>query len=295
MAVLEPYKHGYYLWKYVPSAAGAGLFCAAFGLVTIAYVWRIWKSRTWFTIPFAVGGFMQFIGYAGRAACHTRTSRLMPFVVQQNNILLAPVLYAASIYMTLGRTIRNVKGEKHSIVSPKRLTAVFLTCDILALAVQGSAAGLMVLAEYAQIAEGIVIAGLAIQIVAFGLFWLTSWVFHIRMSRDLVLTSAIPAEVQWENTMRMLYGVSALIMLRSIFRMIEFVMGQDGYLLSNEWPLYIFDTLPMLAVMGIFWKWFPSSVRSPRVVSFNSLHSLHSLQGSEPREQAHKGAITRQA
>lgn len=57
MAGLEPYKHGYYLWKYVPSAAAAGIFCAIFGVVTIAFVWRIWKTRTWFCIPFAVGGY----------------------------------------------------------------------------------------------------------------------------------------------------------------------------------------------------------------------------------------------
>ncbi|KAM0277073.1 hypothetical protein ACHAQH_006081 [Verticillium albo-atrum] len=56
----------------------------------------------------------------------------------------------------------------------------------------------------------------------------------------------------------MLYGVSGLIMARSVFRLDEFIMGMDGYLLSNEWPLYVFDSVPMLAVMVIFWEWFPS-------------------------------------
>lgn len=205
----------------------------------------------------------------------------MPFVMQQNNILLAPVLYAASIYMTLGRIVRNARGEKHAIVSPRWLTAIFLTGDILALAVQGSAAGLMVVAEYAKVAQGVAIAGLIIQIVVFGLFWVTSWVFHVRMRRDSVASCAVPPELQWEQAMRMLYGVSALIMLRSIFRVIEFVMGADGYLFSTEWPLYIFDTLPMLAVMGIFWQWFPSSVNQFGRVSFISLQGLNRLQRVE--------------
>jgi hypothetical protein len=56
----------------------------------------------------------------------------------------------------------------------------------------------------------------------------------------------------------MLYGVSALVMARSLFRVVEFIMGNDGYLLSTEWPNYVFDAVPMLVAMGIFWWWWPS-------------------------------------
>jgi len=228
------------------------------------------------------------VGYACRAAASSRTGKLMPFVMQQNNILLAPVLYAASIYMTLGRVIRNVQGEKHAIVSPRWLTIIFLAGDFLALAVQGSAAGLMVINQYAQIAQAIAITGLIIQIIIFGVFWVTSWMFNVRMRRDSVASCAVPPEMEWEQAMRMLYGVSALIMFRSIFRLIEFTTGADGYLLSNEWPLYIFDTLPMLAVMCIFWQWFPSSVNSSQRVSFVSLHSLKASHRVESKDQLHK-------
>jgi hypothetical protein len=60
MAGPEPYKHGYYLWKYVPSMAAAVICCMAFFAITAAFVWRIWKTRTWFCIPFAVGGYSKF-------------------------------------------------------------------------------------------------------------------------------------------------------------------------------------------------------------------------------------------
>lgn len=39
----------------------------------------------------------------------------------------------------------------------------------------------------------------------------------------------------------MLYATSGLIMLRNIFRVVEYAMGQEAYLLSNEWCVYIFD------------------------------------------------------
>ncbi|KAL3291102.1 RTA1 like protein [Colletotrichum asianum] len=259
MAVLEPFRGNYYLWKYLPSVPAAVIFCIIFLTTTFAYMWKIWKTRASFCIPMAIGGYMEFLGYVFRAVAHNKTGKLMPFVASQNNILLAPVLFAASIYMTLGRVIRIVNGERHSIIRPSRLTKVFVAGDVLALAIQGSAAGLMVVSEYAKIAQGIVVAGLVFHICVFGVFWTTAWTFHSRMKKDPGCHEIGP-DVKWEQALRMLYGASGLIMARSVFRIIEFVMGNDGYLLSNEWPLYVFDSIPMFAVMGTFWYWFPSSV-----------------------------------
>jgi hypothetical protein len=185
----------------------------------------------------------------------------MPFAVQNMMILLAPVLFAASIYMTLGRVIRHVDGEKHSMVRLKWLTKLFVTGDIFCLVVQGGAAGLMIVSELAKIGQGIVVAGLVIQILIFGLFCLTTLLFHRRMLQDPA-AAYIPVELRWQHNLWVLYTVSTLIMVRSIFRVIEFIMGNDGYLLSIEWPVYVFDSGPMLAVMIIFYIWFPSSAES---------------------------------
>ncbi len=67
-------------------------------------------------------------------------------------------------------------------------------------------------------------------------------------------------EAPWKQTLYMLYGVSVLIMIRSIFRVAEYVMGQDGYPLTYEWTLYIFDALLMLIVMIIFYLRYPSKL-----------------------------------
>jgi hypothetical protein len=58
----------------------------------------------------------------------------------------------------------------------------------------------------------------------------------------------------------MLYIVSALIMVRSIFRVIEYILGQSGYPLKHEWTLYIFDSVPMLFVTIIFFLRYPSQL-----------------------------------
>ena len=49
-------------------------------------------------------------------------------------------------------------------------------------------------------------------------------------------------------------------MVRSIFRVIEYIQGMDGYLVSKEIFLYIFDAALMLCVVVIFNVVHPSEI-----------------------------------
>jgi hypothetical protein len=60
------------------------------------------------------------------------------YSVQTIMILLAPPLYAASIYMTLGRLIRFLDAESLSIVSTRWITAIFLVGDVVAFVMQAA-------------------------------------------------------------------------------------------------------------------------------------------------------------
>ena len=46
-----------------------------------------------------------------------------------------------------------------------------------------------------------------------------------------------------------LYVVSALVIIRSIFRVVEYAQGHEGYLQSHEVFFYVFDSIPMFALM----------------------------------------------
>ena len=77
----------------------------------------------------------------------------------------------------------------------------------------------------------------------FSLFVFVAYIFHSRTRKQPTEASHRP-EIQWEAMLFVLYGVSGLIMLRNIFRVVETAGGRDGYLLSHEWPLYFFDYYP---------------------------------------------------
>jgi hypothetical protein len=63
-------------------------------------------------------------------------------------ILLAPPLYAASIYMTLGRLIVHLDAENLRLVPVKWLTAIFVTGDVIAFAMQSAGNSFLSIRHY---------------------------------------------------------------------------------------------------------------------------------------------------
>lgn len=94
--------------------------------------------------------------------------------------------------------------------------------------------------------EKIVIAGLSLQVATFVVFLVASVDFHIRMDRK---TETAGRESNWRKMLWILYSVSALILFRCAFRLIEYSMGNAGYLIAHEWTLYCFDAVPMFLVL----------------------------------------------
>lgn len=64
-----------------------------------------------------------------------------PYIIQSILLLLGPTLFAASIYMVLGRIIILLDAADYSVIRPKRLTAVFVTGDVLSFLAQGGGKG----------------------------------------------------------------------------------------------------------------------------------------------------------
>ena len=54
------------------------------------------------------------------------------------------------------------------------------------------------------------------------------------------------------------------IMIRSVFRVVEYVLGPGGYPLSHEWTLYAFDAVLIFIVMVVFSLWHPGYLREAR-------------------------------
>lgn len=104
----------------------------------------------------------------------------------------------------------------------------------------------------------VIIGGLFVQLICFGVFIVIAIAFDrsIRKSPTGLSNSEIP----WKKHMMALYVGSMLIMVRSVFRAVEYLQGFDGYLLSHEVYLYIFDAVLMFLVMVLFNWIHPSEI-----------------------------------
>lgn len=107
--------------------------------------------------------------------------------------------------------------------------------------------------------EKVVIAGLALQVATFIVFLAAATDFHVRMSR-ISKTREGAEDQAWKKMLHMLYALSSLILFRCVFRLIEYAMGNAAYPMAHEWTLYVFDGVPMLAVLVLLFVWQPKEV-----------------------------------
>ncbi|KAL4994134.1 RTA1 like protein-domain-containing protein [Aspergillus recurvatus] len=254
---------GFEGWKaylYDPSMTAAAIFIVLYGIVTGLHSYHLFRTRTWFFIPMVLGGYFEFIGYIGRAISSSQTPdwTLGPYIMQSVLLLVAPALFAASIYMYLGRIIVLVRGEKFSIIRISWMTKIFVAGDVLSFLMQSSGAGILV-TNSQQTGENIIVGGLFVQIIFFGFFVICSFIFQRRISSNATALGNA-STTPWLKHLYALYGSSILILIRSIFRVVEYLQGWDGSLLRNEAFIYVFDALLMWLVLVIFVIIHPSEV-----------------------------------
>lgn len=168
-------------------------------------------------------------------------------------ILVAPALYAASIYMILGRLIRTLDAQHLFFIPVNWVTKIFVAGDVLSFTLQASGGALASgkTVDLYHLGEKVIVSGLFVQIGIFGLFVVSTALFHSRIRTNLTPVAS-HGDIPWKRHLGVLYLTSGLILVRSIFRVIEYLQGNDGYLISHEVFLYVFDALLMAAVMVVF-------------------------------------------
>jgi len=301
---------GFELWHYTPSIAAAVIFIILFMGLTGYHTFLIVRRRTWFCIPFVVGGLFEIVGYIGRALSHSDTENTQYYIIQSLGLLLAPILFAASIYMILGRIIRVLQAEEHSIIRVNWLTKIFVGGDIFCFMIQGAGGGLLSKATTSSQIDtynNIILGGVILQILVFVLFLTTALIFQSRLHRQPTaasldgplgehngLTGGRLGKLTWKKIMLGLYASSMLILVRNLYRTIEYGMGWNSYLLATEWPLYVFDALLMVLVLTICIMWYDPEISKGNKKSAATARSYeaHNLENGDGMVQGQREVHT---
>ncbi|KAF7718086.1 Uncharacterized protein PECH_002423 [Penicillium ucsense] len=234
-------------YYFTPSMAAAVIFTLLFASSSILHLYQLVRTRTWFMIPFCIGAVLETIGYIGRILSSKEAPDFTkgPYIMQSALILIAPAFLAASIYMTLGRIIHMLDAEKLSLIRVGWLTKIFVGGDVLSFLMQASGAGILVSSSNGpSTGEHIIIGGLFVQIIFFGLFAISAVIFQTRVNKAPTGRS-IELKHIWTRHLMALYVASILILIRSVVRVVEYLEGYDGYLMKHEAFIYVFDALLM--------------------------------------------------
>jgi hypothetical protein len=201
---------------------------------------------------------VEVIGLAARAVSHNDLSSKGPYIVQVLLILLAPIIFSASIYMYLGRLIRASGYPQLSFIRLNWLTKIFVCGDVLCFFIQAGGATKLVNANTSSAissAQNTVLGGLGLQVFCFCIFMLCAVVFHVRVSRGHVADNIDPS-LRLGTMLVSLYLCSLCVVVRNIYRLIEYQAGESGYLQTHEWPTYALDIVLMALLMIISLIWY---------------------------------------
>ncbi|QWU87099.1 hypothetical protein CA3LBN_001317 [Candidozyma haemuli] len=237
-------------YNYKPSLAAPIIFTIAFAAMSLLACFQFYralknptaskldKRRTLIVIPFIFGGLCEIVGCICRIINSQDPNAKNPFIVQAVLLLVAAALFAATIYMILGRIIAMLNSAHQSLVPVKWLTKIFVLGDVISFLMQGIGASVRAAdPSKSDHAERIIIGGLFVQIGFFGVFIIVAALFQYKVWRN-------PSTI-----LITLFVCSILILVRCIIRAVEYLQGYDGFIISNEAFLYTLDLLLMFLNM----------------------------------------------
>ncbi|KAH7010956.1 RTA1 like protein-domain-containing protein [Macrophomina phaseolina] len=240
--------------QYKPSLLAAIAVTVSFAVTTAIHLAQLIRHRTFYFITFALGGVCEIVGYLARSIVATEypSCTKVPYILNTVLPLMAPALFAASMYMVLGHIIRQTEGEELALVRASWRTKILLLGDVLSGVTQAIGGVMLTRATSnsdTERGESLIAIGLVIQLAFFCLFFVLCIHYDFRLRNNLTDASW---NVDWQTYLGVLYFSGGLILIRTTFRLVEYIQGDDGELRSSEVYLYLFDAALMLPAMLVF-------------------------------------------
>ncbi|GAA5967414.1 hypothetical protein JCM11641_000541 [Rhodosporidiobolus odoratus] len=264
---------------YIPVLWASVLGLVLYGAVA-AYQWVLWwrNGKHKYMLTLLIGMTGMTVGFVLRLVYRNSPYSLGLYAMQLLFLLLSPCAFLAVDYVILKHLAVSMGPDvvKSCLFLPIGVVVkLFVWSDVITFLMQAAGGGLSATTgEGAKIGPKIALVGLIIQLVSFGLFTLLLIIFAYRVrTRFPHLRSPVPAfsfstynltSTDLVNDWRVLFYVMCLtcvgIMIRCVFRAIEYAQGYSGYLLEHEVYFYVLDALPLLLAMSLYAYIWPTRV-----------------------------------
>ncbi|KAF2150327.1 hypothetical protein K461DRAFT_322791 [Myriangium duriaei CBS 260.36] len=252
------------IYGYTPSFGANLAATILYALFLVVHFWQMIKYRYWSFSLVCLACLAETLGFALRCL----SSRLDPyrisfFVGNYFLVTCAPVFISASIYVFVSNlstwTNAHYGNEPVSLAlrfTPKSLLWTFVGLDIVCTVLQITGAGLIGAKTSKQqdpaIVNRILIAGLAAQSISFILFLTVLILLVIKLSGIARRNSH--AKILWRErriTCLAVIVASVLVLVRTVFRLVESAQGVFGFLSSHEHFFIALEMTPILAAVAL--------------------------------------------
>ncbi|KAF3021390.1 hypothetical protein E8E14_000742 [Neopestalotiopsis sp. 37M] len=249
------------VYIYIPNKGAPIAFAVAFFIEGLVLAWQTNRYKAWkWTFLQPLCAFMFAIGFAIRTVgafdnYDLTRPNIDIYIASTCFIYFAPPLLELANYHVLGRALYYV--HYLSPLHPGRVLTTFGFLSTIVEALNGIgvswSANHYLPDNYITIGQNLMRASLILQLVVIGCFTLLTTVFYCRCKRAGALNRRI------QRPLQILYVSTALILVRTIYRTVEFFILTDAStasftdmnhvspLLRYEWYFYVFEAAPMLA------------------------------------------------
>ncbi|TFK43477.1 RTA1-like protein [Crucibulum laeve] len=266
----DPRHDPYNPLKYIASNALTAVAFSLVLLVALIQSWCIWRWGAKWMLSMVIGAYTFSFGLATRFGLHLHPQSKGLYIVEYLFVVLSPCAFIAADYVLLGRLARHLKADQHLLISPRRITIVFITSDITTFLIQAIGGAMSVSAnapDRALAGSRVFLAGLAAQLLSFFVFTCLYIVFLNRVRKYQPEVWNMDANKSWLTSWRTLAVVLFVscigILIRSGFRVVELSEGFQGRLATSEAFFYGLDTLPLFIAITVYVPFWPGRFISP--------------------------------
>ncbi|GJE93227.1 RTA1 domain-containing protein [Phanerochaete sordida] len=239
-------------YHYTPTRAVCILFVILFAVSTLWHAFNGVRYRLWWVFPtiFLAGG-GETAGWIGRTMSSYNVTNRSGFMIQIVCLILAPTPLLASIFIIFSNLAQKI-GTSYSRLTPRLYSRVFLTCDIIALVIQGGGGGIAagaVTESSQKLGSNVMLIGIIFQTVAMVVFMLLATEFFVRYAANRPARPGAGGARAYGAALHpkvklMAIGTSAatlFLFVRAIYRLFELADGWNGPINSTQWYFDVFD------------------------------------------------------
>ncbi|WRT63495.1 uncharacterized protein IL334_000400 [Kwoniella shivajii] len=259
---------------YIPKTSLSCVGIAFYGLLAAVFWARFFlQGRHKYMLTLCIGTTTMALGFAVRIGLTSNPGSMGVYIVMTLFTLLSPCAFLANDYIILPRLVAWLDAEEQLFIRPSRVVRIFVWSDVFTFWLQAGGGGLSAARDSPSLQKiGLYVAlvGLILQCLSFMTFIGLAVVFGRRIKKTSKWTKT-PNNAQgytvslwWKEDWRSIYfailWTSIGIMVRCIFRVVEYAQGFDGSLRNAEWAFYALDALPLFLALSVWTVIWPPAI-----------------------------------